>query len=252
MTRNVRDAAVLLGALAEGEPGKVFSDYTKFLRPDGLRAARLGFAKRFQRSGASAKIIENAVEAMKKAGAIIVEPFDDASLAKAGSSEGDVLSYEFKADINAYLAGVDPKVPVRTLEDLIAFNEKHHDKELRYFGQETFIRAQSKGPLTDKAYLEAVEKCKKLARDEGIDALVEKHQLDAIVAFTGGPAVKTDLVHGDRGLGGSSTPADVFGLPVGISFFGPAWSEPTLLRLAYAFELFTQARKAPQFLPTVG
>ena len=263
MTRSVRDAAVLLGALAEDD--KAHADYTKFLRPDGLRGARLGFAKRYQRSGASAKIIENAVEAMKKAGAIIVEPFDDALLAKAGSSEGDVLSYEFKAGINAYLAGLDPKVPARTLEDLIAFNEKHHDKELRYFGQETFIRAQSKGPLTDKAYLEALEKCKKLAREEGIDALVEKHQLDAIVAFTGGPAAKTDLVNGDRGLGGSSTPAavagypsitvpagDVFALPVGISFFGPAWSEPTLLRLAYAFELITQARKAPRFLPTVG
>ena len=263
MTRTVRDAAILLSALAEGDSGKAHADYTRFLKTDGLRGARLGFAKRYQR-GSSAKVIENVLEAMKRAGAIVIDDFDDNPLSKAGSGEGDVLLYEFKAGINAYLARLGPSAPVRTLADLIQFNEKHSDKELRYFGQETFVRAEAKGPLTDKAYLEAVEKCNKFARVEGIDALMDKHQLDAIVAFSGGPAGKTDLLHGDRGVGGSSTPAavagypnitvpagEVFGLPVGISFFGRAWSEPVLLRIAYAFEQLTQARKAPKFLATV-
>ncbi len=263
MTRTVRDAAILLGALAEADPGKGHADYTRFLKPNGFRGARLGFAKRYQR-GHAARIIENAIEAMKRAGATIVDDFDDAPLSKAGSGEGDVLLYEFKAGINGYLARLGPKASVRTLAELIAFNEKHHDKELRYFGQETFIRAEAKGPLTDKAYLEAMDKCKKFARVEGIDGLMEKHKLDAIAAFSGGPAGKTDLLHGDRGVGGSSTPAavagypnitvpagEVFGLPVGISFFGRAWSEPALLTFAYAFEQITRARKAPRFLPTV-
>ena len=263
MTRTVRDAAILLSAVAEGDTGKTHADYTRFLRTDGLRGARLGFAKRYQR-GHAAKTIENALEAMKRAGAIIVDDMDDAPLGKAGTGEGDVLLYEFKAGINAYLARLGPKIPVRTLAELIEFNEKHRDKELRYFGQETLVRAQAKGPLTDKPYLEALDKCRQFARVEGIDALMDKHQLDAIVAFSGGPAGKTDLLHGDRGVGGSSTPAavagypnitvpagEVFGLPFGISFFGRAWSEPILLRVAYAFEHLTQARKPPRFLSTV-
>lgn len=273
MTRTVRDAAILLGALTgvdsrdpatASSQGKALTDYTKFLKRDGLLGARIAVARRYLRGGASTRIMEAAIAVMKDAGAILVEPFDDAPLGKAGTAEGDVLQYEFKAGINAYLAGLGPNAAVRTLEDIIAFNEKHRDKELRYFGQENLIRSQAKGPLTEKAYLEAVEKCRRYAREEGIDALMDKHQLDAIVAFSGGPAGRTDLLHGDRSIGGSSTPAavagypnitvpagEVFGLPAGISFFGRAWSEPTLLKLAYAFEQLTAARNPPRFLETV-
>jgi amidase len=168
-------------------------------------------------------------------------------------------------DLNAYLASLGPRAPVRTLQQIIEFNERHKEKELPYFGQETFLKAQEKGPLTDKAYLDALEKCRRFARAEGIDALMDKHQLDAIVAPSGGPAGKTDLVYGDRSAGGSSSPAavagypnitipagHVYGLPVGISFFGRAYSEPTLLKIAFAFEQGTKARRPPRFLPTIG
>jgi len=175
-----------------------------------------------------------------------------------------VLQYEFKAGVNAYLATLGPKAPVRTLAEVIEFNERNQERELPFFGQETLVKSQARGPLTDKEYLDALERCRRLSRAEGIDAVMDREQLDAIVAPSGGPAGKTDPVFGDRGVGGSSSPAavagypnitvpagQVFGLPVGISFFGRAWSEPVLLKIAFAFEQATKARKPPQFLPTI-
>ena len=273
MARTVADAAALLGALTgvdsrdaatESSRGKSHRDYTLFLDPNGLRGARLGVARKFFRSGAiSEKLLESALEEMKGLGAVIVDVADD--LARAGEAEREVLLYEFKTDLNAYLASLGPKAPVRSLKDVIEFNERNKEKELPWFGQETLIKAQEKGPLTEQAYLDALEKCRRFSRDEGIDGAMDKHQLDALVAPSGGPAGKTDPIYGDRGVGGSSSPAavagypnitvpvgHVFGLPVGISFFGRAYSEPTLLKIAFAFEQATRARKRPKFLSEVG
>lgn len=275
MARTVTDAAILLGALTgvdARDPAtelgrfKRTRDYTQFLDANGLRGARLGVARKYFRAGAvGEKILEAALAEMKSAGAIIIDPADLPSHGKVGDAEFEVLLYEFKADLNAYLAGLGPKSPVRTLKEIIEFNERHKEKELPYFGQETFLKAQEKGPLTETAYLEALEKCRRLSRDEGIDAVMNEHRLDAIIAPSGGPAAKTDLIHGNRGVGGSSSAAamagypnitvpagDVFGMPVGISFFGRAFSEPTLFKIAFAFEQATKARKAPRFLATVG
>jgi amidase len=166
--------------------------------------------------------------------------------------------------LNAYLAALGPGAPVKSLQDIIEFNERNRDQEMPFFGQEIFLKAQEKGPLTDKAFVDALEKNHRLSRTEGIDALMQEHNLDAIVSPTTGPAHKTDLVYGDRDTGGCTTPAavagyphitvpagDVFGLPVGLSFFGRAFSEPILFKCAFAFEQATKARQAPRFLPTL-
>ena len=173
--------------------------------------------------------------------------------------------YELKADLNAYLEWLGPSAPVKSLQDIIDFNDRNREKEMPYFGQDLFLKSQAKGPLTDNEYLSAVDNNRRLARKEGIDALMEKHKLDALVAPTGGPAWLTDLVTGDHFGGGSSnaaavagypninvTAGSIFGLPVGISFFGRAWSEPTLIKIAYAFEQATKARQAPRFLPAIS
>jgi amidase len=275
MTRTVADAAILLSALAGIDPrdpsteqslGKSQPDYTKFLDPRGLRGARIGVVRKHfgLRAGAD-KIVEAAIETMISCGAIVVDPADLSTHGKFEDSEFAAMLYEFKAGLNAYLAGLGPRAPVRTLKEIIEFNERNKEKELLYFGQDTFIKAEAKGPLTEKAYLDALEKNRRLSRDEGIDAVMNEHRLDALVAPTTGPAHKIDLLYGDRDTGGSSTPAavagypsitvpagHVFGLPVGVSFFGRAYSEPTLFKLAFAFEQATKVRQPPKFLPTVG
>ncbi len=272
MARTVEDAVILLSAMAgvdsddaatNGSKGKSVTDYTKFLDANGLKGARIGVGRKFFGFNDSVdKLMNDAIDVMKKSGAIIVDPTDLPTQGKFDDSEFEVLLYEFKTDINKYLARLGPGFPLKTLKDLIEFNEKNRDKEMPYFGQEIFIKAEAKGPLTDAAYKKALAKDIRMSRKEGIDAVMAKHKLDAIIAPTGGPAWTTDLINGDHFTGGSSTPAAVagypniqvpcgfaFGLPVGISFFGRAWSEPTLIKLAYSYERATMFRRPPLFLP---
>jgi len=273
MARTVRDAAILLGALAGADPRDKFTaeanakrqkDYTQFLDAGGLKGARLGIARKyFGFSDAVDALMNHLIDEMKTAGAVIVDPADLETHGKFDETELLVLMYELKADLNAYLA-TRPDAQVKSLADVIAFNEKNHDKEMPYFAQDLFIKAQEKGPLTDKEYIAALAANHSLSREKGIDAVMNKFHLDALVGPTGGPAWITDLANGDHAVGGSSNAAAVagypninvpagfvFGLPVGISFFGRAWSEPTLLKIAYGFEQLVNARKAPQFLPEI-
>jgi amidase len=265
MARTVRDAALLLGAIAEAEgEGTRHADYVRFLDPRGLEGKRLGiWRERFGFHEKVDAVLEEAVEVFRTAGAEVIDEVELPGVRDAGGPEYEVLLYEFKASIAEYLAGRGSDVEVRTLADLIAFNEAHRDREMPYFEQEIFEKAEEKGPLTDSAYSEARAECLRLTRDEGIDKAVAEHSLDAIVGPTGGPAWVTDLVNGDHFGGGSSRAAAVagypnvtvpagfiFGLPVGLSFIGPAWSEPKLLAIAYAFEQATKVRRAPRFQPT--
>jgi amidase len=274
MCRTVRDAAILLGALTGVDPddgattasaGKSFTDYTKFLAADGLRGARIGvLRKAFGFNPAVDKVMETALDAMKKQGATLVDPVEIATSGKFGETEFLGFMYELKADLNAYLAWLGPNAPVKTLKEIIEFNEKNAAKEMPFFGQENFLKAEEKGPLTTEEYVDAIKKNHELAGKEGIDLTMDKNKLEAIVAPTGGPAWLTDIVNGDSFGGGSSefaaaagypnvnvTAGFVRGLPVGISFFGRAWSEPVLIKLAYAYEQATKFRKAPRFLPHV-
>jgi amidase len=275
MARTVRDAAILLSAIAGADPrdpatsvasARAARDYTTTLDKNGLRGARIGVArKRFTGYHPETdKVFEQALDLMKKQGATIIDPADIATAGQTDDSEFDLLLYEFKTDLNAYLGRLAPNVAVHSLADVIAFNAKNASRELRYFGQEIMQQAQKKGPLTEKKYLDELAKNRRLMGAQGIDATLAKYRLDAIVAPTQGPAWLIDLVNGDAGgLSSFTSPAAVAGyphvtvpmgfvrgLPVGLSFVGRAWSEPTLLKLAYAFEQAAPARRKPTFAST--
>lgn len=275
MTRTVADAAIVLGALTGVDAAdevttasreKGLRDYTKSLDANGLKGARVGIVRKGMTgySPGADRVLAAAIGDLKRLGAIVVDPADIPNLDTMDDGEFDVLLYELKADMPKYFAWAGPKTPVKSLSDVIEFNQKNREREMPFFEQENFDKAQAKGPLTDKAYLDALAKGLRLSRKEGIDAVMDKLELDALVAPTGGPAWLTDHVNGDTYGGGSSTPAAiagyphitvpggfVSGLPVGISFFGRAWSEATLIKLAYAYEQGTKHRQPPKFLNTV-
>ncbi|MBO0861922.1 MAG: amidase [Chloracidobacterium sp.] len=274
MARTVTDAAILLGVITGVDPrdsvteeskGKSYIDYTRSLDREGLRGARIGVARKyFGFSDEVDRLMNDAIEVMKRSGATIIDPVDLAQSKELEDSELEVLLYEFKHDLNKYLSELGPKAPFHSLKEIIEFNEKNRDREMPYFNQELFLKAEAKGPLTTPEYLKALEKNRRLSRTKGIDAVIAKDRLDAIIAPTGGPSWTTDLVNGDHFTGSSSTPAAVAGypaisvpagfiheLPVGVSFFGPAYSEPMLIKLAYSYEQATRHRRAPRFLPTL-
>jgi amidase len=274
MARTVRDAAILLTALAGTDPddaatrssgNRGTADYTQHLDAEGLRGARIGVARDFFgfHPGVDS-LMEQAIELMSARGAEIVDDVRLENRDDLGTAEFEVLLFDFKADLAEYLASL-PSPAVRTLADLIAFNEANRDSELLWFGQEIFVDSEQKGPLSSPEYRTALSTCHRLARDEGLDAAVASHRVDALIAPTGGPAWPIDLLNGDHFGGGSSSFAAVagypnitvpaghiHGLPVGISFFGLAWSEPVLLRIAYAFEQATRHRGAPTFQTTLA
>lgn len=276
MCRTVADAAALLSAMTGVDPRDpataaserhVERDYTALLDANGLRGRRIGVRPRTGNNPVINALVENAIKVLRDHGAEVIDPADIETAGQMGTAERDVLEYEFKHDLNLYLASMPGSVKHRTLADIIAFNETNKDREMPYFGQEIFVACQARGPLTEQAYIDARAKCIELTRAKGIDATMDKHRLDAMVGPSGGPAGLVDLVTmgGGGGGGGSSqfpavsgyphitVPAGFYrGLPMGISFFGRAWSEPVLIKIAYAFEQATKARKAPTFIPTLA
>jgi amidase len=275
IARTVRDAAILLGGLVGVDPEDAVTaesakhaaaDYAQSLDAAALKGAKIGVARNFFgfHDGVE-RLMAEALAALEDAGATLVDAEGLAVVDQAGGAEGTVFRYELKAGLAAYFARLGDGAPVKSLADVIEFNRQHHDEELRYFGQDFFESSVDKGPLTEYEYVEALAKCRRLARTEGIDRTLDQHGLEAIVAPTMGPACTTDLVNGDHWLGGSTSPAAiagypsvtvpagfVHGLPVGLSFIGRAWSEAALLRLAYAFEQATRQRRPPRLLATAG
>jgi amidase len=268
MARTVADAAALLQAMAGPDPRDAATkaqqrakDYREFVQPGALQGKRIGIMRNF--FGFDARVdalMEEAITALEGAGAVIVDKANLPTRGQFGAAEYELMLFEFKAGVEAYLASLGPKAPMKTLKDLIAFNEAHAKEEMPYFGQDIFIAAQAKGPLTDKAYLAAKAKAARLSRTEGLDKLFALKKVDAVLSPSGGPAWLTDLVNGDYGTGGSSGPAAVSGypsitvpaglvrgLPVGVSFTGPAWSEGTLIGIAHDYEQRTKLRRAPQY-----
>ena len=271
MARTVTDAAILLGAMAgrdAGDPATRSSgvtDYTRTLDAQGLRGARIGVARKMfaGRHHPTEAAFDLALGVMRNLGATIVDPADIVTAGQFDDAEYEVLLYEFKADLEAYFAGLPAGARVRTLDDLIAFNRAHAAQEMPWFGQEIVEMAAKKGSLSSAAYRKALAKSGSLSRARGIDATIAKHRLDAIVAPTQGPPALTDLVNGDPSGWSTTSPAAVAGypaitlpmayvsgLPVGLTFMGKAWSEPALLKYAFAFEQATKVRRAPRFLPT--
>ena len=273
MARTVADAAALLEVMVGEDPRDASTrgarvnwrgGLSSALDPKGLEGARIGIVQNLVGNNPGVrKLIAEAADAMKKAGAVPID-VTMPNVGDIGAPEFEVLLYEFKADLNAYLAGLGPGAPVKSLAAIIDFNKANADREMVWFGQEILEMAQAKGPLTDPAYRKALASCRRLSRTMGIDRVLAQFKLDALAAPTADPAWLTDPVTGDHSLGGSTSPAAVAGypsitlpmgavagLPVGISFFGKAYSEPTLVKYAYAFEQLTRHRTAPRFLATV-
>jgi amidase len=271
MARTVTDAAILLGVLAGADPRDTATrprgaaDYTLTLDAKGLSGARIGVARKKYTgySPAADAAFEDALRVLSRHGATLIDPADMATVGTFDDGEFEVLLYEFKADLEAYLHALPAGARVRTLDDLIAFNRAHVADEMPFFGQEIFEQAAKKGPLTSAAYRKARARCQRLSRTDGLDALFAKHRLDALVAPTQGPPALIDLVTGDPSSGSSTSPAAVAGypsitvpmgfasgLPLGLSFIGLAWSEPVLLKFAFAYEQATKVRRAPKFLPS--
>ncbi len=275
MARSVADAAALLSALTGIDPrdgatassrGKGSADYSTFLDAAGLKGARIGVARNLAGFNPDVdRVFDEAIAALKSAGAVVVDPTNLTTANTFGAAEGIVLDYEFKAGLNAYLASLGPNAPVKTLAELIAFNAREAAREMPWFGQEIFIRSQKCGPLTDKKYLDARARCIRLARTQGLDATMAKHRLDAVILPSNQPAWTTDLLNGDHFTGGDTSMAAVsgypsvtvpmgmvHGLPVGLSFIGKAWGEGPLLKYAYAFEQATRTRRGPGYASTLG
>ena len=270
LTRSVRDAAVMLGIMsgldaadtASAAVGDRFeTDYVRYVDPNGLNGARVGIARKFFADNAPLnRFLDTCIETLKGAGAVIVDPADLPMHGSTAGPEQEVLLYEFKADLNAYLRRLPPTFPVRSLAALIRFNESHKDAEMPLFDQELLVQAEAKGALTDKAYREARAACLKATRSNGIDAVLAEHKLDAMVTITSGPAWLIDPVNGDSDSGGCSSPAAIAGyphitvpaglyrgLPLGLSFFGAAFSEPKLIKLGSGFEAAAHGRTPPRF-----
>jgi amidase len=281
MARTVADAAVLLAAMSGVDPDDPATATRPpslrsgtevmtrdALDPNGLKGARIGVVrdKLFGYSAAADQLADAAIATMKQRGAIVVDPVKIPTLGKFGDNEFEVLLFEFKADLNKYLTWLGPASPVHSLKELIAFNSAHADQEMPYFGQEILTMAERKGPLTDPKYKAALASNRQRARALGIDAAMTNHKLDALVAPTGGVPWLTDLVNGDSSTANAEAPSTITsvagyphitvpagyfrGLPLGVSFFGRAWSEPTLIKLAYAYEQATKHRKPPAFANT--